>query len=79
MDNKFTQIVEILCKSSCKTRCKSCVNLSVKLKNFIQPVEISTFPPTFPNLPTAFPTTISPLSLPKLFHFFTPPTITTIK
>lgn len=75
----FIQNVENLCKSPCKTQCKIMVKLSAKLKNLIHQVEIFIFQHTFPAFPTTFPTAISPLYLPKLFHFYTDPTITIIK
>ena len=78
-NTNFTQNVENMCKFTRKTTCKTAVKLRAKLKNFIHRVEISTFPPTFPVFPTIFPTINHTLLLPRLFHFFTDPTITTIK
>lgn len=75
---KFIKNVEIVCKSMLKSAWKSMVNLCEKLKNKIHRVEISTFPPTFPNFPTILSTTHHPLFLINLFHFFTGPTTNTI-
>ena len=71
--------VEISCKSLCIFLRKSVAKNCAKNKKLIQLVEITTFPLTFTNHSTVFPTI--PLSLfhPKLFHFSTKPTITTIK
>lgn len=74
----FTQNVDIMCKTICKTTCISYAKLCANHKKFTQYVENITFPPTFPNFFAMFFTTIQPLFIPKLFHFFTKPTITII-
>ena len=75
---KDHQNVQIMCKSTFKSTCKTFAKLCVNFKKFIQHVQISTFPPRFTNFPTTFFTTHSPLFFKGLFHFFTDPTITII-
>ena len=69
-------------QNSCKTLLKSLRKTRVKIcsknKYFTNPVQNTTFPPTFPTFPTTFPTAIPPLSSLNLFHFSTEPTTTTI-
>lgn len=78
MDNKITQIVEIQCKTTCKTLRKIRANFCANLFRFIKIVYNFTFPPTFPAFSTHFPTTTSPLYITNFFHYSTSPTITTI-
>lgn len=77
MVNFFTQIVEIMCKTQCKSLRISRVKLLHSYNFFIQNVKNLFFPPTFPIFPTIFPTTYFPLLQARLFHFSTDPTITT--
>ena len=74
----FIQNVEILCKSTCKTQWKSYANLGVKLAKIFSCVKNGTFSLTFPTFFTTLFANLPPLSPPKLFHFFTDSTITTI-
>ena len=75
---KNHKIVQNMWKSTFKSSCKSLVKLCAKYKKFIQRVENTFFPHTFPTFSTTFPTTHPPLANTPLFHFFTDPTITTI-
>lgn len=75
---KISQNVQIMCKSTFKSTCKSRAKLCANHKKFVHPVQISTFSPCFTNFPTVFFTTISYLKIHPLFHFFTDPTITII-
>ena len=72
-------LVQNLWKFHRKTPRKSTVKLCVNIKNFIQSVEISTFPLTSPHFPTHFLTTAPPLAFNRLFHFSTTPTTTITK
>ena len=75
--NKTTQSVEISCKTTRNSLRKSTAKMCTKINYFIQRVEISAFPPTYPIHSTNFSTTTHPLFLLKLFHFSTKPTTTT--
>lgn len=71
------KIVENLCKTQCKSPCKSRENLCVKPHFAHFHVDFSTFSQTFSHFFTDFPTAFSPLILLKLFHYSTTPTTTT--
>ena len=74
----FIKNVEIQCKSTFKSTCKSIAKLCANYKKFIQHVQNHDFLTTFPHFPTILSTTPLPLEKPTFFHFFTDPTITTI-
>lgn len=74
----FLKNVEIQCKSTFKSTCKSIAKLCANYKKFVQHVQNYNFSTTFPYFPTVLSTTSGPLEKPTLFHFFTDPTITTI-
>ena len=54
MVNKFTQNVEILCKTLWKSTCKFRANFCEKLYSIQNPVYKIFYPPTFPTFPTTF-------------------------
>lgn len=69
--------VEKLCTTMSKFMRKSRANKCEKLLNPQFFTFKSTFSHTFPHFFTGLLTTLPPLYRPNLFHFFTPPTITT--
>lgn len=75
---KFPQNVEILWKSACKSTCISRGNPCEKLAPSKSHVENFPNPHFSHNFPTNFFTTSPPLFLPRLFHYSTDPTTTTI-
>ena len=57
MVNKFTQNVEILCKTIWKSTCKFCANFCVKFYHSFFPVHKIFYSPIFPTYSTSFFTT----------------------
>ena len=78
MVNRLIKIVEIPCKTICKTQCIFREYFCEKLTNLISYVENHIFLLTFPTFSTHFFTTKSPLTQSNIFHYSTNPTNTII-
>ena len=73
----FSQLVENLWKTSCKSLRKSITKLCAKLSYSTKFTKSHIVPQLFPLQPAHYSTAFLPLSPPNLFHFSTAPTITT--